>query len=592
MKKLIALLVLAILTACASPAETVTAPTVNATLPYPTAVATATVSATATPIPHTTIDPSTMEHKLLMGYQGWFTCPGDGSKVNDFLHWFNGGPPITSRFRVDMYPDMRELDPDELCPTQMKMPDGSTAYLYSAYNPKTVMRHFQWMSQYGIDGVFVQRFGSELSDPRLFDARNVVAQNVRAGAEAYGRVFAVMYDTSGMKTSTFVNILEKDWKYMVDVMKVTESPSYLHHNGKPVLAIWGLGFTEHPGTPDQAKALLDFFQNNPEPKYQVTLLGGVPTSWRTLQGDSLTDPAWMDYYCGLDILSPWTVGRYSSNLEVDFYKFNMQQDMAKATECGVEYMPVVFPGTAFHNNDRASGNAFNATPRRGGEFYWRQIYDAVSIGAPMLYNAMFDEVDEDTAMYKVAETSADQPVGVELVSLDADGYQLPSDWYLQLAGAASQMLRGDIPLTAKIPIPFPGMTPPIPEGTVRVRLQLITSSDWMTLTLESGASCADPELVSASPEALNLGASGNRFSLGQSLANASSGKKVELTLDINLSGLQADTSLHFVLEEGALGATTIRFYVNPGDSPVSVFSIVLSGMKKAFDVPAGTFLSP
>lgn len=582
MRKVFVFLFLALLVACNLPAETITAPPTNSPLPP-------TIVPTTTTLPHTTIDPSTMEHKLLMGYQGWFTCPGDGSRVNQYLHWFHNNIPDAAHFRVDMYPDLRELDPDELCPTQMKMPDGSPAYLYSAYNPKTVMRHFQWMSQYGIDGVFVQRFGGELSDPAHFDARNVVTQNVRAGADAYGRVFAVMYDTSGMDTSTFADILEKDWKYMVDVMKVTESPAYLHHNGKPVLAIWGLGFTEHPGTPDQAKALLDFFQNNPDPKYQVTLMGGVPTQWRTLQGDSLTDPAWMDYYCGLDILSPWTVGRYRSNLDVDFYKLNMQQDMAKTTECGVEYMPVVFPGTAFHNNDHA--NLFNDTPRRGGEFYWRQIYDAASIGVPMIYNAMFDEVDEDTAMYKIAETKADEPVGVDLVSMDTDGYTLPSDWYLQLAGAASQMLRGDIPLTAKIPVNSGATPPPTPEGTIRVRLQLATSSDWMTLTLDSGGSFADPELVSSSPEAINLGASGNRFSLGQPLNRASSGAKVELVLDISLSGLQAGTPLHFTLESGAIGATTIRLYINPGDSPVSVFKVVLSGMNNAFDIPAEVVLS-
>jgi hypothetical protein len=400
----------------------------------------------------------------------------------------------------------------------------------------------------------------------------------------------MMYDTSGMDTATFADILEEDWMYMVDVMKVTESPSYLHHNGKPVLAIWGLGFTEHAGTPEQAKALLDFFQNNPDPKYQVTLMGGVPTSWRTLQGDSLTDPAWMDYYCGLDIISPWTVGRFRSNLEVDMYKLTMQQDMAKATECGVEYMPVIFPGTAFHNSNHA--NLFNDTPRRGGEFYWRQVYDAVSIGVPMIYNAMFDEVDEDTAMYKIAETSADQPVGVDLVSMDTDGYKLPSDWYLKLAGAASQMLRGDIPLTAKIPIDSGASAPPTPQGTHRIRIQLTTSSDWMTLTLTSGGSFADPELVSSSPEAINLGASGNRLALGQPLDRASVGSKVELVLDVSLSGLQAGVPLQFTVESGAIGGTTIHFLIHPETTPEDVFTKLLKGMLNTFEIPAETFLSP
>ena len=452
-------LVLAACTATPVPVATAagaTNPAVASTVVSNTAVPGTVVPPAITPtdtsMPTAKVDASSMEHKLLMGYQGWFTCPGDGSQLNGYFHWFRNNTPDAANFKVDMWPDTSELTPAERCPTNMTFPNGQPAFLYSAYNPQTVLRHFQWMSQYGIDGVFVQRFGSELKDPAHLDERNVVTKNVRIGAETTGRVFAMMYDISGMKNDTLVPILENDWKFLVDDMKVTESPAYLHQNGKPVLAIWGLGFTEHPGTPQQAMELVNFFEHNPDPKYQVTLVGGVPTWWRILQNDSLTDPAWADYYCALNVISPWTVGRYTSDMEVDLYKLTMIQDMAAAKKCGAEYMPVVFPGTAFHNNDAGHTNLFNATPRRGGLFYWRQVYNAVSIGVPMIYNAMFDEVDEDTAMYKIAATQADQPVGVDLVNMNTDGIQLPNDWYLRLAGSATQMLRGGIPLSPTIPI--------------------------------------------------------------------------------------------------------------------------------------------
>jgi hypothetical protein len=397
-----------------------------------------------------------MEHKLLMGYQGWFTCPGDGSLVNGYFHWFTSNVPDAANFKVAMWPDTSELIPGERCLTNMVFPSGQPAYLYSAYNPKTVMRHFEWMSQYGIDGVFLQRFGSELSKPVYFDERNVVTKNVIAGAEATGRVFAIMYDTSGMNPGTFVGELENDWKYLVDVVKVTESSSYLHQNGKPVLVIWGLGFTNHPGIPQQAMDLVNFFEKNPDPIHQVTLVGGVPTEWRSLQKDSLSDPGWAKYYCALNVISPWTVDRFKSDVQVDQYKSKMILDMAAARHCGAEYMPVVFPG---FSNQNSIGTVFNSIPRRGGNLYWRQIYNAVSIDVPMIYNAMFDEVDEGTAMYKLAATGNDQPKGVKLVPLDADGLNLPSDWYLRLAGAATQMLRGEIPLTIKIPIQPGTITP-------------------------------------------------------------------------------------------------------------------------------------
>jgi hypothetical protein len=397
-----------------------------------------------------------MEHKLLMGYQGWFTCPNDGSQVDGYFHWFAGGVPDAAGFRVAMWPDTSELTPAERCPTKMVFPNGQPAYLYSAYNPKTVLRHFEWMSQYGIDGIFLQRFGSELSTPAKFDERNVVTKNVIAGAEASGRVFAIMYDVSGMDAATLVAQLENDWKYLVDVLKVTESPAYLHQNGKPVVAVWGLGFTSRPGTPQQAMELVNFFEKNPDPRYQVTLVGGVPTEWRSLQKDSQSNPGWKDYYCALNVISPWTVERFKTDAQVDLYKAKMILDMAAARQCGSEYMPVVFPGFSDQNS---GGSPLNVTPRRGGDLYWRQVYNAVSIDVPMIYNAMFDEVDEGTAMYKIAATIDDQPKGVDLVPLDADGIHLPSDWYLRLAGAATQMLRGEIPLTMEIPIK-PGTTTP------------------------------------------------------------------------------------------------------------------------------------
>jgi hypothetical protein len=433
----------------AAPTSQPTSLPISTTATVPTLDITPTIPAVGTPAPPAKVDASSMEHKLLMGYQGWFTCPGDGSLVNGYFHWFNGSTPNASNFRVAMWPDTSELTPGERCPTDMTFPNGQPASLYSAYNPKTVMLHFVWMSQYGIDGVFLQRFGSELSDPIYFDERNVVTKNVIAGAQATGRVFAIMYDTSNMDAGTFVGALESDWKYLVDTLKVTESPSYLHQNGKPVLAIWGLGFTGHPGTPQDAMTLVNFFEKNPDPTLQVTLVGGVPNHWRTLLNDSLPDPGWAAYYCALNVISPWTVERFKTDAQVDEYKSTMQQDMAVATQCGAEYMPVVFPG---FSNQNSGGSALNVTPRRGGNLYWRQVYNAVSIGAPMIYNAMFDEVDEGTAMYKIAATSNDQPAGVPLVALDADGINLPNDWYLRLAGAATQMLRGGIPLTVDIPI--------------------------------------------------------------------------------------------------------------------------------------------
>jgi hypothetical protein len=127
-------------------------------------------------------------------------------------------------------------------------------------------------------------------------------------------------------------------------------------------------------------------------------------------------------------------------------------------------MPVVFPGFSWANLMRArhmpEKAVRNQIPRSCGRFYWRQLWNALSAGATMLYGAMFDEVDEGTAMFKLAATAATVPAeaggaGPAFVALDADGCRLPADWYLRLAGAATQALRRRLPPAPRLPLPMP-----------------------------------------------------------------------------------------------------------------------------------------
>jgi hypothetical protein len=398
------------------------------------------------------VDATTLEHKMLFGYQGWFLCPGDGSPANDWRHWFRNGMPTAANLTIDLWPDTSELDADELFPTALSYADGSTAQLYSAYRAKTVARHFAWMKQAGIDGVSLQRFLSEVHDPRFFTARNQVTRNVQAAAEAEGRVFAIEYDVTGVDEAYLVEWLEADWRYLVDTLQVTASPRYLRDGGKPVLYLWGLGFRDRPGTPADAATLIDWLTTSADPQYRVTLVGGIPERWRTLDGDSNPDRAWARVYRSFDVLSPWTIGRFGDDAGADAYRATLAADLAEATAAGKRYMPVVFPGFSWHN---LFGGPWNQIPRRGGAFYWRQVWNAVGAGATMLKTAMFDEVDEGTAMFKLAPTASRLPAGAPLVPLDADGRALPSDFYLRAGGAATALLRGDLPLSPSLPVITP-----------------------------------------------------------------------------------------------------------------------------------------
>lgn len=606
MKKLI--LILAILSSGCTPASTSPAP---ATVPPASSTPEATESSSAAPtqaatsapplpiLPHDTIDPSTLTGKLMMGYQGWFSCPGDGTNMyNGYYHWIHDGFPKLNAesFRVDMFPDTRELTDDEKCPTALTLPDGNPAYVYSSANYKTVLRHFQWMSEYGIDGVFLQRFGVQLAYPEWRDFHTDLLVKVRDASETYGRAWAVMYDVTGSNENgnNVVALLKRDWKYLVDTQKILESPQYLHHNGLPVVAIWGLGFDDRPGTAAEAVELLDFFQNNPDPKYRAIVLGGVPIFWRTLQSPARTNSAWNDFYCALDIISPWTVGVAAYDAEVDsYYRNTVRADMARAQECGAEYMPVVYPGTSYHN---PADRPFNEQPRRGGRLYWRQVYDALSLDATMLYNAMFDEVDEATAMYKIAETSADVPAGIEVITMDTDGESLPSDWYLRLAGEATKMLRGEIPLTATIPItPSEPSNPEALQTPEKIQLKITTSSDWTTIKL-GGIQFKNALIASASAEATQTSADLNEslLVLTQPLDRANAGQSVEMIVDLFPADL-GGSPLTVTIGRGSIGKTVVEVYVVVGSASTLIQTLewadVVSGENSAaFEISPSLFV--
>ncbi|HVM49181.1 MAG TPA: Ig-like domain-containing protein [Candidatus Acidoferrum sp.] len=396
----------------------------------------------------TAVDPSTLTGKMLMGYQGWFACPGDGSPMNKWEHWFANQTPTIPNLTVDFWPDVSELDPDELFPTSLSLANGNTAMVYSPWNPKTVLRHFKWMKDNNLDGVFLQRFTSELSTPSNFAWRNGVASNVWAAAETYGRVFGIMYDISGQNESTLLRTLTNDWIYLTGTMHITNSPRYIHHRGKPLVTIWGFGFTSRTNTPSEAQAAIAFFK-----AAGCTVMGGVPTYWRTLNSDSQTDPAWAAAYRSFDIISPWSVTRFNSISGADTFKTNLiVPDLADCTSRGIDYMPVLFPGFSWYNLEDGT-YPLNQIPRLGGTFYWRQAYNAISAHCTMLYGAMFDEMNEGTAMLKMVPNAANLPLGASLVPLNIDGSSnLTSDWYLRLADHASRMLRGEIPLQSQIPI--------------------------------------------------------------------------------------------------------------------------------------------
>ena len=145
----------------------------------------------------------------------------------------------------------------------------------------------------------------------------------------------------------------------------------------------------------------------------------------------------------MDVVQPWNVGRYGTLEAVDRWKEDvLVPDVKLAATNHQIYMPVIFPGFSWSNLKRNAKE--NQIPRLRGEFLWRQAYNAKMAGAKVLKIAMFDEVDEGTAIFKVVSHRKEAPDQGHWLTLDADGAELPSDWYLRLAGEITRMFHGDI----------------------------------------------------------------------------------------------------------------------------------------------------
>ena len=373
---------------------------------------------------------------IMAGYQGWFRVPEDGVMYPD-----------ETRIRIDMWPDVSEYE--QTYPTGLKHADGATARFFNSSDKSTIDLHFKWMKEYGLDGVFVQRF---FNSARPGEGRNVVLRNTLEAASKYERAIAVMYDLSGLKASgEDCSRLIDDWKYLVDSLKVTnqkEAKTYLFFEGRPLVAIWGIGFPDRPYDIRNIgiERLIDFLQNDPE-YGGCSVMVGVPTFWRDLNADCIHDPYLHDIIRRADIVLPWMVQRFSPLLhnDMDRYRDVILEDIKWCKNNGVSYAPCVTPGFSWHNLSRFEFpddvKPVGSIPRQGGRFYWQQMSTAIMAGAEMIYVAMFDEVNEGTAIFKCSDNP---PVSDVAKFVDMDGR--PSDWYLWLTGEAAKMLRKEKPL--------------------------------------------------------------------------------------------------------------------------------------------------
>jgi len=437
------------------------------------------------PMIHAQSDPTTINNKAMTGYQGWHRCAGDGANQG-WYHWSNDSTtPILTNLHPDLWPDTTEYSVLYQLPywTDVNL---NSVYTYSDVDLSTTLLHFQWMQQANIDGAWLQRFCMDLPGAIPYWIHDAdygpltqVMNNVIQASSSTGRVWAVNYDMIGgtgyWTSSQLVNIIETDWKHLVDT-GVTSGPRYLHNGGKPVVNIWGF-FTDsgHVLNPADAQTLVNFFHTTGT--YQAYVAAGTlgwwasypqnlgGTGWQVVSGTS-----WLPVIESCDAVCP----AECNNSVPDSYGVMhartdiWQTDISVCQQHNLNWIPCLYAGfswnheAALWNNGSYlpfSGTGSSTLPRRGGQFLWEQIQVLKNLGVTQAYFTMFDEVDEGTAIYKCTNTPPcyfnNGTTGGVAQWVTYDG--LPSGWYLQEINAGVQQLHG---ATATAQIPYA----PIPSG--------------------------------------------------------------------------------------------------------------------------------
>jgi hypothetical protein len=373
---------------------------------------------------------------VMAGYQGWFTAEGDGAE-RGWHHYEKSGVFEPGMNTIDYWPDVSEYS--KTYKTAFKYADGTDAFVYSPYDEESVDLHFKWMKEYGLDGVFMQRFVSEIKSVKGKRHFNKVLENALKASIKYQRAICVMYDLSGC-SSADMQILINDWNELQQTFSLfdnVKNPTYLRHNKKPLLVIWGVGFNDNRKySIADVQSLLTTLKS---PEKKVSIMLGVPYYWRTLTKDTENNPALHTVIKSADIIMPWAVGRYKSESYSNTATGTLTGDITWCKTNNIDYVPLVFPGFSW-GNLKNDVTLYNQIPRLKGDFFWQQVAGAKQAGAQSLYVAMFDEIDEGTAIYKCKKEGELPLNGTgSFVGIESD---LGSDYYLWLTGEAAKWIHG------------------------------------------------------------------------------------------------------------------------------------------------------
>ncbi|KAI1370599.1 hypothetical protein F4677DRAFT_465047 [Hypoxylon crocopeplum] len=369
------------------------------------------------------IDRSTLNGKFFVGYQAWFRKPleDDGNS-----HWTTDMPtPEIGHVGVDMIPNVTGYPPECLFDTPFTIPDGGVAQFYTNDCEGVVDLHFKMMEDHGISGAFMQRFYGYVDEANGGWVN--ILNYAKDAAEKYGRGLVIEYDLNGAATSS-TNVTATFLADLAALGSVISSPAYMHHNGKPVIEIWGFGVVNEVSA-DDGVAIVTALK---DAGWYVIL--GVQQAWHA---ELVEDQPgrFGPVYRLADMIQPWTVGAYGIDNYEDFHDGRQAVEDADALrDLGIESSIVVWPGGSSSNANPSE--VFDHFPRWNGTFYQNQLDGAVSLKPSFIFGAMFDEVNEGTAIFPVLR-NRELPTNQKFLGIDDD---MEPDVYLRMAGDAASAL--------------------------------------------------------------------------------------------------------------------------------------------------------
>ncbi len=385
---------------------------------------------------------------------------------------------------------------------------------YSSIDPTVVAQHFAWLREAGVGVIISSWWGSRTQGLREDEAVPLLLEI----AERYDIQVAFHIEPYFGRTAT---TLVDDVEYLYQ--RYGTHPAFFRSTArtqwsdddrpKGVFFVWLANYPDgksDPVDPSYWAAAIDEIHASPN--------GGLILSDRA-------EGVWV------------TEGHFDGTYQYATLETSPSFAWARSLPDGALYVPSVLPG---FSAKRISFDQSEFVARAGGNTYRQQWEGALGTGIEpaMVSITSFNEWHEGTQI-EPAATGVARASG----AVYDDYGELGPEGYLELtAGLVKDFLEIDWDQ----------------RRAKRVRIQIETTSDWTTLTLESGAELAQPVTVSVSDSGSSYfepNDEGGRVDLLQPLEDAEQGRSAQVVMELRAHNWV--DPLRFVIERGALGYTEI-----------------------------------